>query len=297
MAQAFRRPFSETLSRLGPDGSPTARPRAVFSMLPRDALDDLSRQMHLRHFESGAVLIREGEIGDACFVIDKGEVRILKRDPTANGEGLAEVARLGDGAMFGEFALLADRRRHATVQATATCDVYEIPRRVLRELAAAYPEVGPLLETFYRERLLSTLINGASFFQPLAAERRAGLLARFRPLRVESGERIVREGEHAGGFYLILLGSVEITMRVSERSAALLATLGEGAYFGEMSLLRGKTACASVTSVGPSELAVLPPRDFYQVVADHPQLWAAIQLEVDRRAEMNQIVTGETTIV
>jgi CRP-like cAMP-binding protein len=297
LEQAFQRPFVETLRSLGPDNSTIEAPLAIFSVLPEDALNDLSRQMLLRHYDPGQILVQEGEIGEACYVIATGEVRILKRDPTSQIDEVVEVARLGDGAMFGEFALLADRRRHATVQATTSCEVYEIPRRLLRELAATYPDVGPILERFYRERLLSTLLTTAPFFQPLPEERRADLLARFRPLRSESGQQLVREGEHAGGFYLILLGSVEITKRVADKRSVLLATLGEGAYFGEMSLLRGHEACASVTSVGPSELAVLPPRDFYEVVADNPKLWAEIQREVERRAEMNQIVTGQSGMV
>ena len=59
------------------------------------------------------------------------------------------------------------------------------------------------------------------------------------------------------------------------RTATVLASLGEGAYFGEMSLLSGDVASASVIAVGPCELAVLPPRDFYDVVSGNPALWTA----------------------
>ena len=117
-------------------------------------------------------------------------------------------------------------------------------------------------------------------------------------MRAESGERIVIEGEPAGGLYLIVLGSVEITKRVGQRRAVLLSTLGEGAYFGEMSLLRGSVASASVTAVGPTELAVMSPRDFYEVVAENPLLWDEVRREANRRQlENNQIVTGETQMV
>jgi CRP-like cAMP-binding protein len=258
----------------------------------------MGRRMVLRHFGNGEVVLREGEPGDACYVLAHGEVRVLKRDPLNPRGDLLEVARLGSGSLFGEFALLADRRRHATVQAVGSCDIYEIPRRLLRELAATYPAVGPLLEQFYRERLLATLLSTAPFFKPLPEERRGELLARFAPMRAESGQRIVTEGEPAGGLYLIVLGSVEITKRVSDKRSVLLATLGEGAYFGEMSLLKGGVACASATAVGPIELAMMSPRDFYQVVADNPRLWDEVRREANRRQlENNQIVTGETNVV
>lgn len=296
--QAFDRSFSGTIDALDPDGSAIDTPLTLFADLPEEALLELSRRMVIRNFQPGELVIREGDPGDACFVVALGEVRVLKRNPIDPQGDLVEVARLGQGALFGEFALLADRRRHATVQAVGSCDLYEIPRRLLRELAASYPEVGPLLENFYRERLLATLLATAPFFKPLPEERRADLLSRFKPMRAESGERIIREGERAGGLYLIVLGSVEIIKRVSDKRMVLLATLGEGAYFGEMSLLKGGVANASVTATGPTELAVMPPRDFYEIVSAHPLLWDEVRREANRRQlEMNQIVTGETNVV
>lgn len=298
LARAFDDGFSETLDRLAPDGAVIDVPLDLFHELPDLALAEMARRMTLKHYDVGEVIVREGDPGNACFVIAHGGVRILKRDPLRPGGNLIEVGRLGTGALFGEFALLADRRRHATVEATEPSEVYEIPRRLLRELAANYVEVGPALETFYRERLLANVMWTAPFFKPLAEDRRSELLARFRPMHVESGHRLVREGEPAGGLFLLVLGSVEITKRIAGERSVLLATLGEGAYFGEMSLLRGGVACASVTAVGPTELAVMSPKDFYEVVADNPLLWDSVRREANRRQlETNQIVTGESHVV
>lgn len=296
--RAFARGFSDTLQRLTPDGAVIDVPLQLFSNLPEAALAEMARRMTLRHYDAGARVVSEGEAGNACFVIAHGEVRVLKRDPLNPSGPHIEVARLGNGALFGEFALLADRRRHATVEAVSPSEIYEIPRRLLRELAVNYPEVGPKLERFYRERLLSTLLWTAPFFKPLEQERRGPMLEKFQPFRAESGEKIVQEGEPAGGLFLIVLGSVEITKRVGEHRSVLLATLGEGAYFGEMSLLRGSVANASVTAVGPTELAVMSPRDFYEVVAEHPHLWDEVRREANRRQlENHQIVTGDTNVV
>jgi CRP-like cAMP-binding protein len=184
------------------------------------------------------------------------------------------------------------------VQATQHCDVYEIPRALLRELAASFAAVGPLLESFYRQRLLATLLRTAPFFAPLPEEQRAQLLARFVPIRAESGEPIVREGQPAGGLYLIVIGAVEITRRVGKQRSVILATLREGAYFGEMSLLSGEPTTATVIAAGPVELALLPPRDFYEIISAHPQLWASIRREAKTRALENaRLLAGETGTV
>jgi CRP-like cAMP-binding protein len=223
---------------------------------------------------------------------------VLKRDPLLPRSDLVEVSRLGDGDLFGEVAMLSDRRRHASVQAVSDCDLLEIPRAHLVQAGRRFPEVDSFLQQFYRERLIATLVTTASFFRPLDATQRTSLLSHFRFSHVDPGARIVGEGERAGGFFLIVLGAVEITKRVSERRQVLLATLGEGTYFGEMSLLRGEVARASVTATGPAELAVLPAKNFYALVANHPVLWDQVRQEAHRRElEMVQIVTGVTGTV
>jgi len=225
-------------------------------------------------------------------------VRVLKRDPAGASTDVIEIARLGAGALFGEFALLADRRRHASVQALEACELYEIPRRLLRELSVEYADVGPALERFYRERLLSTLLATAPFFQPLPEEERAALMKRFVPRHVDAGVPIIREGEAGGGLYLIVLGTVDITRRSEARRQILLATLGEGAYFGEMSLLSGGHASATVTASGALELAQLSPRDFYDIVSAYPVIWEELRREANRRELLNQnILAGDTRMV
>ena len=122
--------------------------------------------------------------------------------------------------------------------------------------------------------------------------------ARFAPMRVESGDHVVSEGAPAGGLFLIVLGTVEITKRVGRERSVLLSTLGEGAYFGELSLMRGGVARATVTAAGPTELAKLPASDFYDVVAEHPVLWEEIRQQAHRRELMlSQIVAGDTSVV
>ncbi|KAB2886017.1 MAG: cyclic nucleotide-binding domain-containing protein, partial [Kofleriaceae bacterium] len=248
-------------------------------------------------YDPGEVIIREGDPGDACYVIAHGAVVVQRRAEDGAGDAV-ELARLADGSMFGEFALLADRRRHATVVALTDVEVFEIPRLLLRELAAVFPEVGPALERFYRERLLANLLRTTPLFSLVPEDQRPSLLARFHPLHADSGQAIVRQGDRAGGLYLIVLGAVEVVRKVGERRAVVLATLGEGAYFGEMSLLSGEMASASVIAAGPCELAVLPPRDFYDLVAQNPGLWTTMRTVAESRRLANaQIMAGHTGVV
>ena len=70
-----------------------------------------------------------------------------------------------------------------------------------------------------------------------------------------------------------------------------VAMLGEGAYFGEMSLLAGGAPPnATVTAVRTCEIVELPAEAFYEAVARHPELWDALKQEADRRERENQAI-------
>src|SRR5207245_6254387 len=108
----------------------------------------------------------------------------------------------------------------------------------------------------------------------------------------EAGRLIVEQGRRTDGLFLIVTGGVEIIM-TSDRGEIKLGELGEGSYFGEMSLLRGGVASASVRTRVATELVQLPARDFYHVMAAHPVVWQEIRREAARREAANAaVMTG-----
>jgi CRP-like cAMP-binding protein len=260
-------------------------PFPLLSDLPRSAFVELIARMGVVRLQSGEVVLREGDAGDACYLIVSGAVRVSKKG--------VELAVLGPGSFFGEFAVLADQRRHASVISIEPVELLEIRRGLLDELVAQHPGVARTLRRFYRERLLSTLVATAPFFAKLQPEERAQVAERFRPRRFGRGSAIIEEGQPGGGLYLILVGEVEV-VRAQKDGERVLGTLGEGAYFGEMSLLRGGVASASVRATRMTEAVQLPPRDFYEVVSQHPVLWEQLRSEAQRRELANSaLMTGE----
>jgi len=184
------------------------------------------------------------------------------------------------------------------VQAMEPLELREIRRELIDELVAAHPGVARTLRTFYRERLLQTLLATAPFFQRLSAKERGAIAERFRPRRFGRGAQIIEEGAPGGGLYLILVGEVDVVRsgKAKDGSDAIvkLGTLGEGSYFGEMSLLRGGVASATVKATRMTEAVQLPPRDFYEMASQHPVLWEELRSEAERRELANHaILAGE----
>ena len=72
-----------------------------------------SRAMKERQVAAGGVIYREGDPGDAVFVVQEGEVEILRE---TDGKTV-RLAVLPRGAIFGEMGVLRDKPRSTTVRA------------------------------------------------------------------------------------------------------------------------------------------------------------------------------------
>jgi CRP-like cAMP-binding protein len=78
-----------------------------------------------RTYEDGEVLVKQGEVGDAMFVIQDGEVEVVKEH-----EGRQTVlATLGAGEMLGEMAIFLRETRSATVRAKGRARAITIDRK------------------------------------------------------------------------------------------------------------------------------------------------------------------------
>jgi signal transduction histidine kinase len=101
-------------------------------------------------YEPGAVIIREGEIGDSIFVIGSGAADVLL---SVDGEPEVLLATMRPGETFGEMGFFECRPRSATVRARERCVVLEVSGEALRSLADAHPEIGFRLLLQVGERL------------------------------------------------------------------------------------------------------------------------------------------------
>ena len=82
-----------------------------------------------RVFPPGTAIVREGEPGDRAFIIVSGEC-VVRHAVAGHTE---EVGRLHPGDVFGEAAVLARRRRTATVEAVTEVTAMEVTRELLEE--------------------------------------------------------------------------------------------------------------------------------------------------------------------
>jgi len=101
----------------------------LLSSLEINLLSTLSKE---RQLHPGEVLFREGDPGDAMYVVLEGRVRISKHIPGAGEEALAILER---GDYFGEMALIDRQPRSAEAKAhDGDAVVLSIPKMVVGQL-------------------------------------------------------------------------------------------------------------------------------------------------------------------
>lgn len=126
--------------------------REIIEKVPmfRGAPDELVRQIVLnlrpQLFTPGDYVFRKGELGDQMYFISRGKVEVVSED------GKTVYATLGDGAFFGEIALLFSSERTASVRATEYCDLYTLDKRTFDTVLAKFPEVAEHVRSMADER-------------------------------------------------------------------------------------------------------------------------------------------------
>ena len=105
------------------DAGARLRASDPFAGLSAAEATTLRRLMERREYEPGATIVRQGEPGDALYVIEAGVAEVRVTDPAA---GPARSARWASGEHFGEIALLGSGRRTADVVAVSAVTVLEL---------------------------------------------------------------------------------------------------------------------------------------------------------------------------
>ncbi len=110
-------------------------PLAIGRTLALDpaAMDELSRAGDPFTLDKGELLFRQGGPADAAYLLTQGSLQIATRIP---GDELTAISLVMPGEVVGEFALLDDRPRSASVRALEASAGLRIPRIRIHALVA-----------------------------------------------------------------------------------------------------------------------------------------------------------------
>lgn len=121
-------------------------------------------------------------------------------------------------------------------------------------------------------------LRGFSLFEGLSDEDLEREVVLFEPIRRMAGERVTKEDDFGYSLFLVISGRLSV-----DHGGEIVAEIGTGDHFGEVSLVTGKKRNATVTALETCELAKIMTWDFDTLLAEQPLLAGRIKAVVDQR--------------
>jgi CRP-like cAMP-binding protein len=103
----------------------------VFSDFDDKTLHLVQEKIHPEIFNPGDVLCREGDTGDRMFIIESGEISVLKQ---GDDDSPVEIAVLQSGEIAGELSLFGRTTRSATLRARTQTGIWVLDYDTFQEL-------------------------------------------------------------------------------------------------------------------------------------------------------------------
>lgn len=124
----------------------------LFRDLPDGSLKSIATRLKRKRYPQGAVIFREGDAGDAMYVVESGQLEVT----TGFGDSENPLAYLGPGSFVGEIALLLGQPRSATLKVVIDADLWELHKEDLEDLLAEYPSIALHFTRELGQRLVTT---------------------------------------------------------------------------------------------------------------------------------------------
>jgi CRP-like cAMP-binding protein len=194
------------------------------------------------------------------FFLASGDVVL---NETHNGvEHVIGTATAGDIVGAETFAALSNVESPSAV-AASDVDVLLFDQPAVHTIAEANPDLARFLGMRAEHAQVERLVRASRMFDAVSSNDLRGLLQTVERRRVAAGETIIRQGEPGTEAFVIVDGTVDV---IDESTTHTLATLAQGALFGEAALINEVTRNATVRAGTDVALLVLRRDPFVDVV-------------------------------
>ncbi len=254
-------------------------------------------------FDGGVTIIRQGDVPEKFYIITKGEVEVLEEG--AYGEDVA-INRLGVGEYFGEIGMVKWSRRVATIRTLTAVEVMAMDQDTFHNWMSSSVMIQEEIEEVIQDRVEGKELQLLDEDGNDARSGQTGALAWPKPVNVptdqmeklstavsteadssmkqfNSGETIIRQGDPADTFYIIVEGLVEVTHKNEQGQDHVISRLTQGQYFGEIGLLEGGTRIATIRAASPVKLMTFDRDTFKSWMDKSPDSQDDIMHEAERR--------------
>lgn len=249
---------------------------SLLRFFPPEAKEEIAPFFREESYSFGESIIREGEPGDAFYVITGGRARVVKKGDN-DREVPLDVLRPGDE--FGEMAILQGAVRTATVRCSSDTTVLRLDGKDFQKFLSEYPELRQYIDLRIRHRTMHNFLREFSEFGKLPLPVLRAFLEHLTPIHFAENDVIIREGEVAGPMYIIQEGRVRI---FTQRDGKVrdLAFYRAGDFFGELSALQDSARTASVEAMSDCTLFALDAPALQELMDTHPEFRTVVERRI-----------------
>ena len=111
----------------------------LFSDLPPSELKQVAAITNEQYYLDGEVIARQGEPGEAMYIIVSGQVRVTSDD---DSHATVELARRGPGDYVGEMAIISQEPRMASLTAQGDVRLLHITQAQFEAILRERPETS-----------------------------------------------------------------------------------------------------------------------------------------------------------
>lgn len=230
--------------------------------------------------ESGATLLARREYARAVPVLKREHEKYMSNPrirlqyaDALSGAGMADEAIVQYEATAKYY-----EDNGLTVQAIA---VRKKAEKVREQISAKAPDPGTTEPVFSRP------VPNSPLFELLGEVEREAIVKEMEVETHDEGSVIINEGDPGTSMYLIASGEVKVYTRSTRSTGGTiyLARLGEGDFFGEVSVLTGKPRTATITASQRTELLRLDRDKLDGVLSKHPGIRKVLDDFYQKRAK------------
>ena len=121
----------------------------------------------------------------------------------------------------------------------------------------------------------AAFLGGVRLFEQVGKADLTVLAQRLNERTLKKGQVLFREGEPGEEMFVVKSGSIVVSKLVTGNVEQVLAHMGPGDFFGEMSLFDRSPRSATIQADTESALLVLDPGNLGRLTKDNPQAAAA----------------------
>ncbi len=220
----------------------------LFDSLEETDLKKISEVIKERSVPAGTVLFKEGDIGEAFYLLKEGTVEVYKND-SGSDKPVISISSTDESNFFGEMALVEGAPRNATIKTKGACKVLEIDKVNFDMLLRINSFIALRIMTALTRRIRK---EATAVHKAIEIEKTGKLITLFSP-KGGSGKSVTAANLAAG---------------ISKLTQKTTLLIDLDLQFGDLAFMLGLKAKKSIADVVENETDSI--EDFKKFLIDHP---------------------------